>query len=107
MESGRAGGKSGQPQLPSRDPQDYGRGEFDEVTGLWEWYEAPPELLTPSFSWGEVLTHWDRIQLDLHERFGIDTGDRELLRSRPWSWLRLRISSLLAVESRLVAALRP
>lgn len=53
-----------------------------------------------------MLSHWDVIQLDLHDRFGIDTGDRALMRSRPWSWLRLRIRGLLETDSRLDHALR-
>lgn len=45
------------------------------------------------------------MQLDLHERYRIDTGDRALMRSRPWSWLQLRIQGLLATNSRLDKAL--
>jgi hypothetical protein len=108
MEPGRDGGKSAGGQLPSRDPADYGRGEYDEETGLWEWYEVPSALLSPSFSWGEVLDHWNLITLDLHDQFGIDCGDRALMRARPWSWMRLRIRSLLQIEgSRLRAVLMP
>lgn len=63
--------------------------------------------MTPGFSWSELFSHWNLIQLDLHEKFGIDTGDRDLLRSRPFSWLLLRIRDLLGSESRLTRALRP
>jgi hypothetical protein len=55
-----------------------------------------------------VLDHWNLITLDLHDQFGIDCGDRALMRARPWSWMRLRIRSLLQIEgSRLRAVLMP
>lgn len=45
--------------------------------------------------------------VDLHERYGIDVGDRALMRARSWSWMRLRIAGLLDVDSRLHRLLTP
>lgn len=46
-----------------------------------------------------VTEHWLLIEADLHEFYGIDLGDRALLRSRSWRWLWVRIVGLLSVES--------
>lgn len=35
----------------------------------------------------------------------MDVEDRELMRSRPWRWLQVRIVGLLSIESRLQRAL--
>lgn len=46
--------------------------------------------------------------LDLHQHYGIDLGDRKLLRRRSWPWLRLRILGLVSEPgTRLQRALRP
>lgn len=33
---------------------------------------------------------WGLVEMDLHEVFGIDLGDRELLCKRTWPWLQRR-----------------
>ncbi|ARX85625.1 hypothetical protein SMD44_05089 [Streptomyces alboflavus] len=33
--------------------------------------------------------------------YGVDVGDRRLMRARSWRWLRVRIFGLLSAESRL------
>jgi hypothetical protein len=53
------------------------------------------------------LDHWPLIEADLHEHFGLDVGDRALLRSRSWRWLRVRILALLSADSRLARATAP
>jgi hypothetical protein len=54
-----------------------------------------------------MLAHWSFIEADLHEVFGIDVGDRELMARRTWPWLRNRAYALLSTESRLQRVLRP
>lgn len=54
-----------------------------------------------------ILGEWGLIEADLHERYGIDVEDDNLLSRRSWRWLRVRISGLLAVESRLHNKLNP
>lgn len=41
------------------------------------------------------------IEADLHSEYGIDAGDPELLHTRSWRWLRIRILGLLSTDSRL------
>ncbi|MGM5065732.1 hypothetical protein EU244_012860 [Rhodococcus qingshengii] len=40
-------------------------------------------------TWAEILTHWDRIELDL-DTAGHDV-ESGILDSRSWRWLKLRI----------------
>ena len=48
------------------------------------------------------------IEADLHQLYGIDLDDRELLRARTWRWLRVRILGLMETrESRLCRTLFP
>jgi hypothetical protein len=41
----------------------------------------------------EVLRVWPAIELDLHERFGVD-AESGVLDHRTWRWLALRIGGL-------------
>lgn len=46
-------------------------------------------------TWLRLLNEWEAIAADLHERFGIDVEDDELMYSRSWFWLQDRILALL------------
>jgi hypothetical protein len=46
-------------------------------------------------SWADLFAHWPLIQQDLHETYGIDTGDQQLMTGRSWFWLATRIRGLL------------
>ena len=39
--------------------------------------------------------HWRLIEADLHDVYGIDVNDDDLLSRRSWRWLRVRIGGLL------------
>jgi hypothetical protein len=58
-------------------------------------------------TWGDLLDRWPLIECDLHDTYGIDLGDRELLRVRRWPWLRTRILGLLSADTRLHRSLIP
>ena len=104
----------GEPGLQARRGPDwreqYGRGNRDPVTGLYEWYEIPPEVREyedqPELGWLDLLAHWTLIEADLHSEYGIDVEDRALIRARSWRWLQARILGLLSVKSRLRRALK-
>ena len=53
-----------------------------------------------------MLTFWELIEADMHERYGIDV-ESGVLDARTGRWLRARIIGLLGVESRLHRALFP
>ena len=42
-----------------------------------------------------LIDHWPLIVLDLHDMYGIDVSNHELMRSRTWGWLQDRISGLV------------
>ena len=46
--------------------------------------------------WEQLEEHWDDVEADLHERFGIDLWAPGVL-DRPWPWLISRIVALLTV----------
>jgi hypothetical protein len=54
-----------------------------------------------------IFEHWIKVEADLHQFYGIDLGDRALMRARDWRWLRVRVIGLCAIESRLARALNP
>lgn len=45
--------------------------------------------------------------LDLHEVYGIDVEDADLMASRPWRWLFQRMLGLLSTECRVQRVLNP
>ena len=42
-----------------------------------------------------MLDHWELIETDLQDR-GVDVGDEQLMSTRSWRWLRVRILGLLS-----------
>lgn len=57
-------------------------------------------------TWADLLERWDLVEADLHQAYGIDMEDRELLRRRSWRWLRVRIAGLLSdPDSRICRAI--
>lgn len=97
------------------DIDDYGSGEYDPDTQTWEFYDIPPEVLQRlsgpvgmrTIPWSDIWAHRDAIEVDLHERFGVDLSSG-ILRRRTARWLRVRIEQLLTTPgSRLAAALQP
>jgi len=90
------------------DPDPTGRGHYDPETGLSDWYEAEGRRVQgEGKQWSQILKHWDLIEVDLHQWYGVDIGDGILVR-RTWRWLEHRIQGLLAIEkSRLRLTLYP
>ena len=79
-----------------------GWGRVDPATGLHRGYDTTETGPT----WAEILHHWDLIELDLHDRFGVDV-ESGVLRERSGRWLRLRILGLLSADTRLWRAMNP
>ncbi|AYF30605.1 hypothetical protein CSH63_24805 [Micromonospora tulbaghiae] len=57
-------------------------------------------------TWAQILTHWVLVECDLQDA-GVDVGDPDLMRSRSWRWLEVRILGLLSADTRLSRALKP
>lgn len=47
------------------------------------------------------------VEADLQSEYGIDVDDRDLMRTKGWRWLEVRIQGLLAADTRLHRALAP
>jgi len=87
------------------------------VTGLRRFEDAPASKPggIGGENWPTFIRHWGKIELDFQEVYGIDLGAPDLMRSRSWRWLSLRVIGLLSVDrgpfgtggSRLQRALRP
>lgn len=91
--------------------QSYGRGRYDEQSGLYEWYETPEHVRRQeagtAVTWEQILTRWDLVEADLHETYGIDLDQPRLLPRHTWRWLQSRIIGLLSADTRLSRALAP
>ncbi|WP_018793575.1 hypothetical protein [Salinispora arenicola] len=57
-------------------------------------------------TWTDILHHWAAIEADLHEVYGIDVEDPDVMRRRSWRWLRVRVAGLLAADTRITRAMR-
>lgn len=45
-------------------------------------------------SWRALLQQWELVEQDLAD-IGVDVWDKQLMRTRPWVWLEVRITGLL------------
>jgi hypothetical protein len=79
--------------------------EVSPATGLSRWVDTPEGQ--GRLTWERVLGHWELIEADMHEVYGVDIGEPGLLEHRSGRWLRLRIEGLVSTESRLHRELFP
>ena len=78
----------------------YGRGEKDPDTGLWEWYEDVPQELgarATGFSLLALCERWDLLVADFASEYGIRVATAGL----SWREFRSYLTGLLACDSRL------
>ena len=98
----KSGGKAPKPNRAQRrtaTQTQQGAGTTIEETGLSDWYEAEGRRVQEGGKqWKEILGHWNHIEADLQEHYGIDVGTG-ILTQRSWRWLEVRIVGLLAIES--------
>lgn len=103
----------GSPGAGPVDIDQYGRGDYDPDTGLYEWYDIPPEQLRQfdspgdSLTWPVLFERWALIEADLHEVYGIDLDDEHLMATRTWRWLRTRIAGLISTNTRIARSMAP
>jgi hypothetical protein len=85
----------------------YGRGRYDEATGLYEYYEGIPKEVTGAPSeavgWPQILEHWDLLEADFRSEYTIDLWSW----SGSWRQFSTFTRGLLAADTRLSRALRP
>ena len=76
---------------------------------MYDSYDLPPELQGsggPSLTWADLVSHWQLIEIDFQEIYGIDLASKAM-DQRSWRWLRIRIFGLLSTECRTQRALNP
>jgi hypothetical protein len=56
-------------------------------------------------TWNAIFEHWDLVWADLISEYGVDVGDRAMMRRRPWKSLRRMIAGLVSADTRLSRAL--
>ena len=54
--------------------------------------------------WDDVIEHFNDIETDFHEIYGVDFGDG-VLEQRDWRWFKIRVEGLLIRDSRLALSL--
>lgn len=57
-------------------------------------------------TWQLVFGHWGLVWADLISEYGIDVGDRAMMRAQRWSGLRNMIVGLVSADTRLSRALQ-
>jgi hypothetical protein len=86
---------------------DYGSGEYDEETGLYEFYDIPegidPTETKEELTWPGLLAHWHLIEADIHDCYGLNLSSG-VLHSETGAWLRVRLMGLLSADTRLARA---
>ena len=82
--------------------EQYGRGERDPLTGLYEWYEFPPDFLEEDQAQGiSVLTlceQWPLVVADFASEYGIRLATGEFV---AWREFEALLTGLLAADTRL------
>lgn len=82
----------------------YGRGDYDEATGLYEWYDLPSDHSAKrrqggEVAWRSLIEQWALLEADWSSEYG-----ERLARVWPsltWREFRTGVAGLLACDSRL------
>jgi hypothetical protein len=85
----------------------YGGGERDPITGLYEWYEEVPKELTGaggSVSWSEIIGNWDALEFSF-TAIGVDL--EASFRCRSYRWFKAHVRGLLSTDSLIARCLAP
>lgn len=91
----------------------YGKGELDPATGLFEWYDLPPDhaarRIVEDGSQGSVtilsvVEQWELLVADFRSEYGIGLALGEPL---AWREFRPLVVGLLATDSRIARHFQP
>lgn len=90
-----------------------GCGEYDPVTGLYEWYEGGLPPASQAGSKGkrvgrtDLLEQWALVEADFQDTYSLDLSTPGLLDGRSWRWFLTRLYGLLSAESRIARHFAP
>jgi hypothetical protein len=102
---GGSDGREGQSGLAA--VEEYGWGEKDPLTGLYEGYDLPKDLRQQSraVGWPELLAQWGLLEYSFHTVLGIDLEDAWHRKS--WRWFAVRVKHLLSQDTPLARFFAP
>lgn len=90
---------------------EWGRGEYDEETGLYEWYEVEDEELAEhdgrqkTVSYTKIIENWRILEGAFQAVLNIDL--EELFHRKSWRWFSTRVAYLLADNNPFSRAVFP
>ena len=79
--------------------EEYGQGDRDPLTGLYESYAPPPGRLAPSVeppAWPDLWEQWPLIEWDFAHHLHLDV--EELIRRKSFRWFAIRLMGLLGKQ---------
>ena len=90
----------------------YGRGKYDEATGLYEFYEDIPKEVTTTFeggplTWGRILEKGVAIVADFRSEYGLSLASPKVRRRLTWLEFTALVQGLLMADTRLLRELKP
>lgn len=98
------GPEPGGPSIAEQRLFGVGCGEYDPVSGLYEWYEGGLQPTrrqgTAQVTREALLGQWPLVEADFQETYGLDLSGG-LLGERSWRWFQVRLYGLLSADSRL------
>jgi hypothetical protein len=82
----------------------YGRGEYDELTGTYEWYDVPPDVSAErtAADWGEIFARLDLLAFDMQRHLGLRLTT--VLRTHTWREFVALVQGLLGLDDHVVTA---
>jgi hypothetical protein len=96
--------------IPPEEVDQYGRGKYDETTGLYEWYEDVPKEVAAGgapISWGRILGAWRELESDFRSVYGVRLASPKVRRRMSWREFTTLVHGLLTAETRLWRELKP
>jgi hypothetical protein len=95
---------------------EFGRGQLDPETGIFEWYDIPPghparrrvkdddDSQAGSLSFLTIVEQWDLLVADFRSEYGIGLALGERI---AWREFRPLVAGLLACDSRIARHFQP
>ena len=106
---GRPRGGQQQPARTGLDAiEEYGRGEKDPETGLYDWYDLPAGVAQPETQHGgvsvlDLCEEWDLLVADFASEYGIRVRTADL----SWREFTAYLTGLMSCDSRLARRFTP
>ena len=98
-------GESPNPEQGIAALEQYGYGEKDPDTGLFEGYDLPKGILAPAskgFTWRELVERWGLVEYDFRHLLHVDLEAE--FHHRSWRWFNVHIRGILSSPDSLLAA---